>query len=397
MKPVLKKIKIMASIVGASGYSGLELLKLLNNHKYVELKIATSNTYGGKIISEVFPSFNSNKNNQTATGLSFVPVNELSKESFYSSDIIFLCLPALESMEFVNKYLLNFEGVIIDIGSDFRIKEEKDFEFWYGKPHIAKKLLKEFVYGLPEIYEEKIKSSRYIANPGCYPTSVILALAPLLLCKDLEITNINIDSKSGVSGAGRKLKNEYLFCSVNDNFFAYSALMHRHIGEIEQELSSISGKNVKVCFTPHLLPINRGIFTSIYCKVEICTEKNKTGSPDTNPQTHTGASREINAENVHKPGYYKLLKEKIFGLYNAYYNNAAFVSFLGEKIPQLKDVAGTNFCQIGIALDERTGTLKIFSTIDNLLKGAAGQAVQNMNLIFNLDQKEGLRGYGIFS
>jgi N-acetyl-gamma-glutamyl-phosphate reductase len=397
MKPVLKKTKIKASIAGASGYSGLELLKLLNNHKYVEINIATSNTYGGKRISEVFPSFSANTENGKSASLSFVPVNELSKDSFYSSDIVFLCLPALASMEFVNKYLQDFDGVIIDVGSDFRIKDEKDFELWYGKPHTDKKLLKKFVYGLPEIYGEKIKVSRYIANPGCYPTSVILALAPLLSCKDLDITNINIDSKSGVSGAGRKLKNDYLFCSVNENFFAYSPIMHRHTGEIEQELSSISGKNIKVCFTPHLLPINRGIFSSVYCKVEFCSGNIKTGCPDKNLQFSPGIKQEMNSENDYKPGYYKQLKEKIFSLYDAFYSNAAFVSFLGEKIPQLKDVAGTNFCQIGIALDERTGTLKIFSTIDNLLKGAAGQAVQNMNLIFNLDQKEGLIGYGIFS
>jgi N-acetyl-gamma-glutamyl-phosphate reductase len=397
MKHTLNKTKIRASIVGSSGYSGLELLKLLNNHKYVELKIATSNTYGGKNVSDIFPSFNSNNKNGKAGSLSFVPLNELRKVSFYTSDIVFLCLPAFESMEFVNKYLPDFKGVIIDIGSDFRIKDEKDFELWYGKPHTDKKLLKKFVYGLPEIYGEKIKASRYIANPGCYPTSVILAMAPLLSCKDLEVTNINIDSKSGVSGAGRKLKNDYMFCSINENFFAYSPLMHRHTGEIEQELTGISGKNVRVCFTPHLLPINRGIFTSIYCKVEICAEKNKTGGANVNPRTITCLSRENNSGNVHGPDFCKQLNEMIFGLYRAFYSDSAFVKFLGEKIPQLKDVAGTNFCQIGIALDERTGTLKIFSTIDNLLKGAAGQAVQNMNLIFNLDQKEGLIGYGIFS
>jgi len=397
MKPLLKKTKIKASIAGASGYSGLELLKLLNNHKYVELDIATSNTYGGKSISGVFPSFSAHTENVKAAGLSFVPEHKLGKESFYSSDIVFLCLPAFASMDFVNKYLSDFNGVIIDIGSDFRIKDEKDFEIWYGKPHTEKKLIKKFIYGLPEIYEEKIKVSKYIANPGCYPTSVILALAPLLSCKDLEITNINIDSKSGVSGAGRKLKNDYLFCSVNENFFAYSPLMHRHTCEIEQELSSISGKNIKVCFTPHLLPINRGIFSSVYCKVEFCAGNIKAGGRDKNLHLSPGIKQEMNVENDYEPGYYKQLKEKIFGLYDAFYSKAAFVNFLGEKIPQLKDVTGTNFCQIGISLDERTGTLKIFSTIDNLLKGAAGQAVQNMNLIFNFDQKEGLSGYGIFS
>ncbi len=401
MKTVLKKIKIRASVIGASGYSGLELLKLLNNHEYVDIEIATSNTYGGKVVSDVFPSFKFNKEKGKAAGLCFIPAAGLNEETFFTSDVVFLCLPSLASMEFVNKYLSKFNGVIIDIGSDFRIKDEKEFELWYGKPHIAGKLLKEFVYGLPEIYEEKIKTSRYIANPGCYPTSVLLALAPLLSCKDLEITNINIDSKSGVTGAGRKLKNDYLFCSVNENFFAYSPLMHRHTGEIEQELSRISGKNIRVCFTPHLLPVNRGIFTSIYCNVEICTGGNKEGNLQVNPDIGSlsgpDAGREINSENGHNPGYYKQLKEKIFCLYKAFYSDSAFVSFLGEKVPQLKDVAGTNFCQIGIALDERTCTLKIFSTIDNLMKGAAGQAVQNMNLVFNLDQKEGLSGYGIFS
>jgi N-acetyl-gamma-glutamyl-phosphate reductase len=401
MKPVLKKIKIRASVIGASGYSGLELLKLLNNHEYVDIGIATSNTYGGKVVSDVFPSFNFNKEKGKAAGLCFVPAAGLNQESFYSSDVVFLCLPSLASMEFVNKYLAGFNGVIIDIGSDFRIKDEKEFELWYGKPHTAGKLLKKFVYGLPEINEEKIKTSRYIANPGCYPTSVLLALAPLLSCKDLQVTNINIDSKSGVTGAGRKLKNDYLFCSVNENFFAYSPLMHRHTGEIEQELSSISGRNIRVCFTPHLLPVSRGIFTSIYCNAEMCNTTSKEGNlqvnTDKNSMSCTDAGREINSENGRHPGYYKQLKEKIFCLYGAFYSNSAFVSFLGDKVPQLKDVAGTNFCQIGIALDERTGTLKIFSTIDNLLKGAAGQAVQNMNLIFNFDQMEGLSSYGIFS
>jgi len=414
MKPDYKKIKIKikASVIGASGYSGLELLKILNNHEYVDIEIATSNTYGGRPVSEAFPSFSANNKKDKTSGLSFSLVSGLSEGSFSSSDVIFLCLPPLASMEFVNKYLTNFSGVIIDIGSDFRIKDEKDFELWYGKPHTSKKLLKEFVYGLPEIYEEKIKASRYIANPGCYPTSIILALAPLLSCKDLEITNINIDSKSGVTGAGRKLKSDYMFCSVNENFFAYSPLMHRHTGEIEQELSNISGKNLKVCFTPHLLPVNRGIFTSVYCRVEICTGNNKTESleisrgigskmgAEISQGTNRGTNQKIKWEMIRKikdDSYYKQLKEKIFGLYESFYNKAPFVRFMGEKVPQLKDVSGTNFCQIGVALDERTDTLKIFSTIDNLLKGAAGQAVQNMNIIFNLDQKEGLTGHGIFS
>src|SRR4030042_6405351 len=181
-------------------------------------------------------------------------------------DVLFLCLPSLLSIEFVNNYLLDFKGKIIDIGSDFRIKDPEGFKTWYGVEHKLKNILPDFIYGLTEIYKEKIAGSRLIANPGCYPTSILLALAPVLKDGSLMIEDVNIDSKSGVTGAGRKVKPEYLFCSINENFFAYSVLAHRHIGEIEQEIAKIANKNFKVSFTPHLLPVNRGIFTSVYCK-----------------------------------------------------------------------------------------------------------------------------------
>jgi N-acetyl-gamma-glutamyl-phosphate reductase len=399
MERKLKSIKkIRAAVIGGSGYTGLEILKILSNHRYVDIVFTTSNTYRGMVVGEAFPSFNEiyikkpleksirksvkfdkgvKRENQSE--LVYTLIDEVSENTVKNLDVIFLCLLPLESMEFVNRYLGGFNGVIIDIGSDFRLKNPQSFRNWYGKEHILKELLEDFVYGLPEIYAEKIKVSRLIANPGCYPTSIILALAPILKDREIKINDINIDSKSGVSGAGRKLKDDYLFCNVNENFFAYSALMHRHIGEIEQEIENISGEKINVCFTPHILPVNRGIFTSIYCRLDI--------SPN-----NSGLGAET--ENIDKA---TKIKEKVFNDFNSFYGDSCFVKFIGEKIPQLKDVIATNMCFIGFVFDERTSVLKLFSVIDNLLKGAAGQAVQNMNLIFNFDETEGLDSYGLFS
>ncbi len=349
---MIKKKK--AAIIGASGFTGLELLKILNIHNYIEVEIITSNTYRGLEVSEVFPSCN-------IKNMVFKATEEVSIGLLGEADVIFLCLPPFESMDFIKKNLLDYYGVIIDIGSDFRLKDPDDFMTWYKKEHLLKNILGDFVYGLPELYSNEIKTSKRIANPGCYPTSVILALAPILKNSSLSIENIIIDSKSGVSGAGRKLKDDYLFCNIDENFFAYSALMHRHIGEIEQEIKRISGRESKICFTPHILPVSRGIFTSIYCSVK------------------------------------DIEVEKIYSVYETFYQKSCFVRFLGGTIPKLKDVTGTNNCQIGINIDKRTGILKIFSVIDNLLKGAAGQAVQNMNLVFKFKEEEGLNGYGIYS
>ncbi|MFC2145165.1 N-acetyl-gamma-glutamyl-phosphate reductase, partial [Actinomycetota bacterium] len=232
------------------------------------------------------------------------------------------------------------------------------------KDHIVPELLKDFVYGLPEINSSLIKKSSYIANPGCYPTSVLLGLAPLLKSGH-KLRSISIDSKSGVSGAGRKLAESYLFGSLDNNFYAYSPQNHRHIGEMEQEISKISGTDYKIDFTPHLLPVNRGIFSSIYCTLA----EDKTNN----------------------------FKESIIKYYNDFYSSSIFVDVLTDDVPQLKDVVGSNRCLIGISYNERTFTLKIFSVLDNLLKGAAGQAVQNMNLMFGLKEYEGLVVDGIYS
>lgn len=350
--------KIRIAIIGGSGYTGLELVKILSMHKYTDIKFVTSRTYKGMRLRNAFPFLA----NYRFGDLVFV--ESISSNELKSVDVLFLCLPPLKSMEFLKENISNLNGAVIDLGSDFRIKCSDDFKMWYGEEHILKDILPDFVYGLTEINRDEIKKSKYIANPGCYPTSVLLGLAPILKDGDLEIDTITIDSKSGATGAGRKLESKYLFCNINESFSAYSATGHRHIGEMEQEIGKISGKEIKICFTPHLLPVDRGIFTSIYCRL----------------------NRKLSGGRIKG----KNIVEIIYNIYKQFYSGSYFVRFLGEKLPQLKDVVGTNMCQIGLSWDERTHTLKIFSTIDNLLKGAAGQAVQNMNVLLNIDESEGL-------
>ncbi len=352
------KEKINIGIIGGSGYTGLELVKILKNHKYANISFLTSRTYKNKNVGEVFPSIRDDGEN------SLVFKETALKNDYENIDLLYLCLPPHSSMEHIKNNIHNKNLKIIDIGSDFRINDPNSYKTWYGTDHIIPELLKDFVYGLPEINRDLIKKSSYIANPGCYPTSVLLGLAPLLKA-GFKLDHIHIDSKSGVSGAGRKLAEPYLFGSMNNNFYAYSPKEHRHIGEMEQEIKKISGQDYKIDFTPHLLPVNRGIFSSIYCKV-------------------AGDLPEGFKENIIKD-------------YTDFYSESIFVKILTEGMPQLKDVVGTNRCLVGISYDERTSTLKIFSAIDNLLKGAAGQAVQNMNLMFGLEESEGLMSDGIYS
>lgn len=374
--------KIDIAIIGASGYTGLELVRILSNHKHTNIRFVTSIAYKGEKVGKVFPSM------LGSHSWELVFIEKLLPEQLLKVDVIFLCLPPLESMRFLKDNLSNIKGLVIDLGSDFRIKNPEDFKVWYGEEHILPEILSHFVYGLSEINRDKIKNSKYIANPGCYPTSVLLGLAPLLSQRDFEIGYIVIDSKSGVTGAGRKLKPEYLFCNVNENFIAYSATSHRHIGEMEQEIEKISGKKYNICFTPHLLPIDRGIFTSIYCVIKEKLEEVEQGLDLSNKRLCECKEKKDNEkeEKVIK----RTVIEKLVSIYQNFYKDSYFVRFLGEKIPQVKDVVGTNMCQIGIAWDERTSVFKIFCVIDNLVKGAAGQAVQNMNIAMGFDEKEGL-------
>lgn len=353
--------KIKVAVIGASGYTGIELIKILDNHEKAEIKYMTSRTYSGKKAGDVFPLTLSLKNNSER---SFI--DEIKKENLNSIDAIFLCLPPGKSMEYIAEIKDAFNGKIIDLGADFRIKNEKEYEKWYGNHHILKDYLPKFVYGLSEINREAIKKANYVANPGCYPTSVLLALAPILKTGNFKIDSINIDSKSGVSGAGKKLKEDYLFLNIINNFYAYSAVNHRHIPEMEQEIKNMSGFQINICFTPHLLPVDRGIFSTIYINLK----KN---------------SNIVNIEN------------NIFEYFNDLYKAEIFVQFLGENMPELKDVVGTNTAQIGFMFDKRTNTIKIFSAIDNILKGASGQAVQNMNIMFGFKEDEGLRLNSIYN
>lgn len=353
--------KIKTAIIGASGYTGLELIKILDGHDKVELKYITSRSYSGKKLKEVFPITLSLKNN-----LEKIFIGELKKEELNDIDLIFLCLPPGESMIYVAGIKNSYKGKIIDLGADFRIKDVKVYEKWYGKIHIFKDILPEFIYGLSELNREKIKNAFYIANPGCYPTSVLLALAPILKKGCFKIDAINIDSKSGVSGAGKKLKEEYLFLNLFDNFYAYSATAHRHIPEMEQEINMMGKEKYSICFTPHLLPLDRGIFTTIYL-------------------------------NLNKNMDISHAKENISECFKNLYNDEIFIKFLGNNIPKLKDVVGTNTIQIGFLFDERTYTVKLFSALDNIIKGASGQAVQNMNIMFGFREYEGLRLNSIYN
>ncbi len=354
----MKKIKV--SVIGTTGYAGKELVKILMNHQGVELIHLISSSCAGKNIVEVFPEF-LNKLDKKLISLNLNVVSQ-------DSDLVFTALPHTVSMNVVPELLK--KGVkVIDLSADYRIKDPAVYKEWYEKEHnqISKGLLSEAVYGLPEIYLNKIKDARLVANPGCYPTSIILGIAPLLKHHFVEPEGIIIDSKSGISGAGRKLSSSLQFAECNENFKAYKVVKHNHIPEVEQELSSIyfggnnnkqtqQGAEIKVCFTPHLLPINRGIFSTCYLNLNCPKEE-----------------------------------EEILKVYQKFYQEAPFVRiFEPPNLPEIKFVAGTNYCDIGFAIDKRVGKIKVISVIDNLLKGAAGQAVQNMNIMSGFPETEGI-------
>lgn len=350
--------KLKVSIIGSTGYVGKELVKILMNHQNVELVHLVSSSYAGKNIVEIFPEF-LNKLDKKLINLNLDVVSK-------NSDLVFTALPHTVSMDVVPEFLK--KGVkVVDLSADYRIKDSTVYQEWYKKElnQISKELLSEAVYGLPEIYLDKIKDASLVANPGCYPTSVILGIAPLLKYHFVEPEGIIIDSKSGTSGAGKKLSLGLHFAECNENFKAYKVVRHNHIPEVEQELSSIyfskddnkyQEKGIKISFTPHLLPINRGILSTCYLSL-----------------------------NGHKE------EEEVLEIYQRYYHKAPFVRiFELSDLPEIKFVAGTNYCDIGFSIDERVGKIKVISVIDNLLKGAAGQAVQNMNIMSGFPETCGL-------
>ncbi|MDP2682900.1 MAG: N-acetyl-gamma-glutamyl-phosphate reductase [Deltaproteobacteria bacterium] len=335
---------IKAAILGGSGYTGFELLRILGNHPAVQVTTITSRQHKGCRVEEVFPGLNSILN------LTFEdPANF---RAYSKADIIFSALPHHASME-IAPDLLKKGKRVIDLSADFRLKNANIYEAWYGKHHIAEGLLKKAVYGLPELYRGKIKNAALIANPGCYPTGAILGLAPILKAGIIDTNTIIIDSKSGVSGAGKTASQDTSFAEINEGFKAYKVGEHRHTPEIEQELGIIAGMDIKVTFVPHLLPVNRGILSTIYAQVT--SQKN------------------------------------ILNIYKKYYKGEFFVRIMSEGVfPNISQVKGSNFCDIGLKIDERTGRLIVITAIDNLVKGASGQAVQNMNIMFGLPETLGL-------
>jgi N-acetyl-gamma-glutamyl-phosphate reductase len=334
------------AVLGASGYTGEELVRLLLRHPDVELAAVTSRQYVGKTVAEVFPRTNSYS---VAKALQF---SEAAPEKIAAlADIAFLALPHGVAVEFAGQ-LLQAGARVIDLSADFRIKDAAIYREFNGHEHAAAGLLADAVYGLPEIYGDKISSARLVACPGCYPTSILLPLIPLLREKLIEPGEIIANSLSGVSGAGRKAEVDYLFVECNESVRPYGVPKHRHLAEIEQELSIAAAEAVTIQFTPHLVPVNRGILTTLYLR-----------------PAGTG----------------------IGDAFHAAYGNAPFVRLLGDAtLPDTKNVVGTNVIEIAWRHDPRTGRVIVMSAEDNLVKGASGQAIQCFNLMCGHAETAGL-------
>lgn len=326
---------INVGIVGASGYAGEELHKILSRHPGVRLASLSAASSKENFRIKAFNS----------------------EEVIACCDLVFFALPSTEAMKFIPVFLAKNKKVI-DLGADYRLKNISEYEAWYKAKHLDKKNAAVSVYGLPEVYRDKIKKADLVANPGCYPTAAILALLPLLKKKIIETDTIIIDAKSGLSGAGRKSAEGGLARDLKENFRPYKVNQHQHMPEINQELSLAAGKKINVNFTPHLLPVFRGLLATVYVKIGRGT---------------------------------RLSETKLRGLYSAFYKNEPFVRVVSEgEVPQISDVIGTNFCKLGIFYHEKNKMAVIISVIDNLVKGASGQAVQNMNLLYGFSETEGL-------
>jgi len=342
---------IKVGIAGASGYTGAELLRLLANHPRVRIAALTSEKQAGESIAKTFPSL---------LGLVDLPCESLASCALEDKcDLIFSALPHREGMPVVGR-LIQAGKKVIDLSADFRLKDHGTYEKWYGVEHTHKDLLPRAVYGLPEIHRGEIKKAQLVANPGCYPTGAILGLAPLLKSGCIDPFGIIVDSKSGTSGAGRNAGLPLLFAECNEGVKAYNIAAHRHTPEMEQELNGVAGKGVKVTFSPHLVPTNRGILSTLYARLL---------------QDQT--------------------LDQILELYKKFYAGEPFVRVLDKgKLANTRYVLGSNYCDIGLAQDGRT--LIVTTAIDNLMKGASGAAVQNMNLLCGFPEETGLKGAGLF-
>ena len=337
---------IQAGIVGATGYAGAELVRLLLSHPQASIAAISSKSFEGQPLSSVYPAYFHLCDDICTT----------QEEVVQKSDVVFAALPHGLSQELAAE--CDQKGkVFIDLGADFRLENEEDYKEWYGGAYLDQELHKKAVYGLPELFRKDIAGKRVIANPGCYTTGAPLALAPAVKLGLVETAGIICDSKSGVTGAGRGLSQNTHYPDLNEGFHAYKVACHRHTPEIEQTLSRLAGEKVTVTFVPHLLPVNRGILSTCYARL--------------------------------KPG---VTKERLRKGYEAFYQGEYFIRLLPDgQTADIHNIKASNFCDISLHVDTRTGTLIAISAIDNMVKGAAGQAIQNMNIVFGLDETTGLR------
>ena len=344
---------VKVGIIGATGYAGGELVRLLLGHKEAEIEWYGSRSYVDQKYAKVYQNMFQLVDDRC--------LDDNMEEMAKQVDVIFTATPQGLCASLVNDDILN-KVKVIDLSADFRIKDAAVYEEWYGIEHKAKQYLDEAVYGLCEINREAVKKARLVANPGCYPTCSILSIYPLLKEGLIDPSTVIIDAKSGTSGAGRGAKVDNLFCEVNENIKAYGVATHRHTPEIEQELSLAAGEPMTISFTPHLVPMQRGILVTAYASLK----------------------KEVTWEEVK-------------AVYDRYYDKERFVRVLDQDVcPQTRWVEGSNYVDVGFKIDPRTKRIIMMGAMDNLVKGAAGQAVQNMNLVFGLDEAEGLRMAPLF-
>ena len=347
---------INAGIIGATGYAGAELARLLANHREAEVIWYGSHSYVGQEYTQIYQNMYEIADSTC--------LDDNMAEVARQADIIFTATPQGLCASLIQEDILSGTKVI-DLSADFRIKDVKKYEAWYNIQHPAPQFIDEAVYGLCEINRDQIRNARLIANPGCYPTCSILSIYPLLKEGFLDPSTIIIDAKSGVSGAGRGAKTDNLFCEVNENIKAYGAATHRHTPEIEDQLSIAAGEDLVISFTPHLVPMNRGILVTAYASLT----------------------------KEHENADYAQLRE----IYDHYYQKETFVRVLEKDVyPQTRWVRGSNYVDVNFQIDPRTHRIILMGAMDNLIKGAAGQAVQNMNLMFGLDERTGLESIPLF-
>jgi len=338
--------KLRVGIIGASGYTGADTVRLLSCHPNAEIKVLTANTHAGKAFSDLFPQF---------SGIDLPLMIEAEKADWSDIDVVFCGLPHGTAQDIIVNLPQHLK--VIDMSADFRLRDSRVYEQWYGRTHDAQALLESAVYGLPEHYREKIKGANLVACPGCYPTAALLLLLPLVSAGLVDVDDLIIDAKSGVTGAGRSLKEQNLFAEVSEGIHPYGVAAHRHAPEIEQELSLTSGKATLVSFTPHLMPMNRGELLSVYAKT----------------------AKGVKADDIN-------------AALKARYDLEPFVRVSSPKVfPATRQVRGSNFCVLGAYDDRLPNRVILFSTLDNLVKGSSGQAIQNMNIMFGLEETTGLQ------